>query len=360
MVWSVNEPMSESVLQLDGVSKRYGSDRALVDFDLELNDDEILTLIGPSGCGKTTALRIIAGLERPDEGTVSLRDETVTDEDRFVPAEQRNVGFVFQDLALFPHMTVSENVAYGLDGSYENVKSKVNDILGFVGLGAFRHRYPDDLSGGQKQRVALARSLVVQPDVILMDEPFSNLDKSLRDRLRQEVRQILKEAEIPTLFVTHDQEEAIFLGDRTAVMSEGTVEQVDTPENVVTHPATRFVAEFLGPTEFLPARKTDDGIETEVQTLPTSMVDTPDSDEFDLMVRADDFRLETANNGDSDGVIEDAEYLGDFFRCKIRLDSGHHVYSLLNHGNPPEIDSRVNVNLDPGHKLVGFNSDRSH
>lgn len=346
--------MTNTVLEMTGVSKQFGSDRALWNFNLSLNDNEIMTLIGPSGCGKTTALRIIAGLEEPDEGTVVLQDQTVTGGGTFVPPEQRNVGFVFQDLALFPHMTVAENVAFGLSNDTENVENRVNDILGFVGLGAFRHRYPENLSGGQKQRVALARSLVTKPSVLLMDEPFSNLDKSLRDRLRHEVRDILKESEIPTLFVTHDQEEAIFLGDRTAVMSEGTVEQVNKPEEVVVHPESRFVAEFLGPTEFLPAEKTSEGVETEVQTLPPSMVDTPEDEHFDLMVRADDIRVDVADNGEADGVVEDAEFLGGLFRYKIRLKSGRCVYSLLNHSEQLGPETPVNVRLDPGHKLVGF------
>lgn len=347
--------MTDTVLEMQGVSKRYGSEQALRNFNLSLNDNEIMTLIGPSGCGKTTALRIIAGLEDADEGTVELQDTTVNGGGTLVPPEQRDVGFVFQDLALFPHMTVAENVAFGLSDRTENVSGRVNDILGFVGLGAFRHRYPDELSGGQKQRVALARSLVTKPSVLLMDEPFSNLDKSLRDRLRHEVRDILKESGIPTLFVTHDQEEAIFLGDRTAVMSgDGSVDQVNRPEEVVVHPETRFVAEFLGPTEFLPARRTDEGIETEVQTLPASMVDVPEPEDFDLMVRADDINVEVTENGDADGKVEDAEFLGGLFRYKIRLDSGRCVYSLLNHSEQLTKNTPVKVNLDPGHKLVGF------
>jgi iron(III) transport system ATP-binding protein len=348
--------MSDTVLNVTGISRAFGSEQAVEDLHLTLRDDEILTLIGPSGCGKTTAMRIIAGLETPDEGTVELNGETVTGNDVFVPPEQRNVGFVFQDLALFPHMTVRENVAFGLDADADDPDERGNDILELVGLSSYRDRYPNDLSGGQQQRVALARSLVVRPSVLLMDEPFNNLDNELRERLRRDVREILKERQIPTLFVTHHQEEAISLGDRTAVMSEGSIEQVGRPEDVVIQPGSRFVAEFLGPTEFLPARKTADGIETEVQTLPADMVDTPGTEDFDLMIRADDIQIEPTQNGNADGVVEDAQFLGGLFRYKIRLSSGRHVYSLLNHSEQLRPDTPVKVELDPGHQLVGFES----
>jgi len=347
-------PMTDHVLDVSGVTKQYGSEQALRGFDLRLRDRDILTLIGPSGCGKTTALRIIAGLETPDEGSVVLRDRTVTADDVFDPPERRDIGFVFQDLALFPHLTVSENVTFGLSGDAENPNARRDEMLSFVGLSDVRDRYPNELSGGQRQRVALARTLITRPSVLLMDEPFSNMDKGLRSRLRHEVRDILKELEIPTLFVTHHQEEAIFLGDRTAVMSDGRVEQVDTPEELVVNPTSRFVAEFLGPTEFLSARKTSDGIETEIQTLSREMVDAPDEDRFDLMVRADDVHVEPADSGEADGIVEDGEFLGGLFRYKIRLDSGQHVYSLLNHAEQLRPNTPVHVHLDPGHRLVGF------
>lgn len=349
--------MSDSVLKLREVSKRFGSDRALRDLNLTLREEEILTLIGPSGCGKTTALRVIAGLERPDAGRLELRGETVNDDGIFVPPERRSVGFVFQDLALFPHMTVEENVAFGLTDSQSNRQERLDETLELVGLEEYRSDYPKHLSGGQKQRVALARSLVVRPSVLLMDEPFSNLDKELRNQLRRDVRRILQESGIPTIFVTHHQEEAIFLGDRTAVMCEGAIEQVGAPEDVVVSPDCRFVAEFLGPTEFLPAQRTDEGYETEVQTLAPEMVDSPEKDTFDLMVRADDITISPAENGSADGVVEDAEFLGGLFRYKVRLESGRRIFSLLNHSERIAPDTPVEVHVEPGHKLVGFESD---
>ncbi len=346
--------MPNHVLDVKNVSKQYGSDQALDGLDLQLRDPEILTLLGPSGCGKTTALRVIAGLETADTGEVRLQGQTVSGEGVFVPPEQRQVGFVFQDLALFPHMTVSDNVAFGLSEDVEDREERLEETLHLVGLHDLRDRYPSELSGGQKQRVALARSLVVRPSVLLMDEPFSNLDKGLRQRLRQDVRTILRECDIPTLFVTHHQKEAISLGDRTAVMVDGAIEQVGTPQELVLEPDSRFVAEFLGPTVFLPARKTDSGIETEVQTLPAQKVDTPEANTFDLMLRADDVQVDVAENGDADGVVEDVEFLGGHYRYRIRLSSGSHVYSLLNHSEQLRPDTPVNVRLAPGHQLMGF------
>lgn len=348
--------MSEPVLEINNLSKRYGSDEALDEFSLNLQEDEILTLIGPSGCGKTTALRVVAGLEKPDSGTVSLRGRQITGPGSFREPEERDIGFIFQDLALFSHMTVEGNVAFGLEGSSDDSGNRVDEVLSMVGLEEYRDRYPGELSGGQRQRVALARSLVVRPSVILMDEPLSNIDKELRDQLRRDVKEILTEAGIPTIFVTHDQGEAIFLGDRTAVMNGGTIEQVGDPQDVVVRPESRFVAEFLGPTEFLPAKRTEEGIETEVDLLPDDMVNCPteNGDSFDLMVRADDVRIEEASNGHSDGVIENSEFLGGLFRHKIRLKSGHCIFSLVNHSKQFAVDTPVDVELDPGHQLVGF------
>ncbi len=347
----------ETILEMQDVSKRFGSEQALRNLDLTLRDGEVLTLIGPSGCGKTTALRVIAGLERPDQGQVKLRGKTVNDNGTFVPPEERNVGFVFQDLALFPHLTVEENIDYGLENGHENRQQQIDETLELVGLESKRSAYPKHLSGGQKQRVALARSLVVRPSVLLMDEPFSNLDKELRNRLRRDVRRILRESETPTIFVTHHQEEAIFLGDRTAVMCDGAIEQVGEPENVVVSPDCRFVAEFLGPTEFLPAERTEQGYETEIQTLSPEMVDSPEKDSFDLMVRADDISIRPVQNGNADGVVEDAEFLGGLFRYKVRLESGRRIFSLLNHSERIAPNTPVEVRVEPGHELVGFESD---
>jgi thiamine transport system ATP-binding protein len=233
-------------LHVDGVSKRYGETTALADVDLDIADGEFFTLVGPSGCGKTTTLRAVAGFEAPTTGGIRFGDREMTD----VPPEDRDVGIVFQSYALFPHMSVGENVAYGLrfrdpPGGH-SVDERVADLLDLVDLGGMQARDPDELSGGQQQRVALARALAPNPQLLLLDEPMSALDARLRERLRRQVKRIQSDLGITTLYVTHDQEEALAVSDRVAVMHDGRVEQVGTPQDVYRRPETRFVAEFVG------------------------------------------------------------------------------------------------------------------
>ncbi|THE63374.1 ABC transporter ATP-binding protein [Salinadaptatus halalkaliphilus] len=237
-------------LRLEGVSKRYGTDDdetvALAGVDLTVRDGEFFTLVGPSGCGKTTTLRTIAGFETPTEGTVAFDGEAMT----AVPPEDRDIGIVFQSYALFPHMSVAENVGYGLefrdppDG--RSVDDRVAELLELVDLSGMGERAPDQLSGGQQQRVALARALAPAPDLLLLDEPLSALDAQLRESLRLQLKRIQSTLDITTVYVTHDQEEALAISDRLAVMSAGTVEQVGPPQEIYHEPATRFVAEFVG------------------------------------------------------------------------------------------------------------------
>ncbi len=233
-----------------GLHKSYGDVTALDGFNLDVWEGSLLTLLGPSGCGKTTALRVIAGFE-PAVGTVDIRGRRVLGPDVFVPPERRRVGMVFQDYALFPHMTVGRNVAYGLDRGAD--RSRVDEVLELVGLNGLGDRMPNELSGGQQQRVALARALAPAPDVILLDEPFSNLDANLRDRVRRELKVILTEARTTAVLVTHDQEEALATSDLVAVMYQGSVVQFDTPSRLYTHPADPWVAAFLGDADVLTA-----------------------------------------------------------------------------------------------------------
>jgi thiamine transport system ATP-binding protein len=231
-------------VRLENVEKRWDEFRLKID-SLEVRDGELLVLLGPSGCGKTTTLRIIAGFERPDSGTVLFEEKDVTD----LPPYERGIGIVFQDYALFPHMTVFENVAFGLEMrglSKSEVERKARWAIDLVGLSGLENRYPEQLSGGQQQRVALARALVVEPEVLLLDEPLSNLDAKIRERLRGEIRRIQRELGTTTIYVTHDQEEAMAISDRIAVMNVGTVEQVGKPLELYYHPKTEFVASFLG------------------------------------------------------------------------------------------------------------------
>ncbi len=232
-----------TVVELRDVRRTY--DGFSLRLNLRVRDGELLVILGPSGCGKTTTLRIIAGLERPDSGTITFDDRDVTNLEPY----ERDIGIVFQDYALFPHMTVFKNVAFGLEMRRlpkVEIERMVRQALELVGLRGFENRYPEKLSGGQQQRVALARALVTEPEVLLLDEPLSNLDAKIRERLRWEIRKIQRELGTTTVYVTHDQEEAMAISDRIAVMNVGTIEQVGRPMEVYYNPRNDFVANFLG------------------------------------------------------------------------------------------------------------------
>ncbi|WP_457754221.1 ABC transporter ATP-binding protein [Thermococcus sp.] len=231
-------------VELRGILKTLGDFRLEIE-SLKAKEGEFLTLLGPSGCGKTTTLRIIAGFEKPDKGEVLFNGRVMNE----IPPYERNIGIVFQDYALFPHMTVFKNIAFGLELRKlprEEIEEKVRQALKLVGLEGLENRYPEQLSGGQQQRVALARALVIEPEVLLLDEPLSNLDAKIRERLRGEIKRIQKELSITTIYVTHDQEEAMAISDRIAVMNDGRIEQVGMPLELYYHPKTEFVAKFLG------------------------------------------------------------------------------------------------------------------
>jgi iron(III) transport system ATP-binding protein len=240
-------------VRLRGISKFYGRLKAVDNVSLEIEEGEFFTLLGPSGCGKTTTLRLIAGFIEPDQGELYFDDQCITD----LPAHKRNTGMVFQDYALFPNLTVYENVAYGLKArkvDRKEIDKKVHSVLDKVELQGFEKRSPSVLSGGQQQRVALARALVIEPDVLLMDEPLSNLDANLRINMREVIKHLQKEVGITTILVTHDQEEAISISDRIAILKDGCIEQIGTSLDVYQHPLNRFVAEFMGSPNLLDAQ----------------------------------------------------------------------------------------------------------
>jgi ABC-type Fe3+/spermidine/putrescine transport system ATPase subunit len=242
-----------AILELDGVVKRYGSALGVGPVSLDVAEGEFLTLLGPSGCGKTTTLHIIAGLLQPDEGTVRMGSRDIT---RLAPP-YRDMGVVFQSYALFPHKTVFDNVAFGLrmrKVAAGEIARRARAMLELVGLPGVEQRYPDQLSGGQRQRVALARALVIEPRVLLLDEPLSNLDALLRKRMRLELRDIQRRLGITTIFVTHDQEEAFEMSDRVALLNAGAIEQLGAPEDLYNDPASRFAAEFIGEASLLEAK----------------------------------------------------------------------------------------------------------
>ncbi len=251
----MNNPTTSSstpALQLSGVSKSFGSTRALVDVDLEVADGELLALVGPSGCGKSTLLRVVAGLNAADRGTVHIGGVLVEDGTRRADPEHRDVGLVFQEHALFPHLTVSDNLTFGLRNLPRTERQLRRDHwLRMIGLEGNGNRYPHELSGGERQRVALARALAPHPRLMLLDEPFASLDPNLRMQIRADVVELLHQTGTAAVFVTHDQAEALSVGDRIAVIRAGQIEQVGTPDVVFHRPGNRFVAGFMGPAAFL-------------------------------------------------------------------------------------------------------------
>jgi len=347
------------VLSLSDVTKEFGPETAVDGVSLDVEPGELLTFLGPSGCGKTTTLRTIAGLEEPTEGRITLGGETVSGDGAFVPPERRDVGIVFQNFALFPHLTVRENIAFGLsDDDEEATAARVDELLDLVDLPEHGEKTPDQLSGGQKQRVALARSLAPEPDVLLLDEPFSNLDVRLRVEMREEVRQILKEAGVTAVSVTHDQEEALSISDRVAVMNDGQIEQVGRPESVFERPESKFVASFLGRASFLEGKLRDGKVETGIgrfDAVTLEGYDTVyDGAPVDVLVRPDDLRATPATPELADGVIVSRQYVGPSFIYRVELDSGDTVHCLHNHVEEFGLDESVSLELTADHPLAWY------
>lgn len=320
------------VLSLQGVSKQFEPGvSVLQDIDLQVDRGAIVCLLGPSGCGKTTLLRLIAGFEVPSSGDIYLMKQVVSRPGLIVPPERRRIGMVFQDYALFPHMTVAQNVQFGLfRWSAARRRARLHDLLQLVGLEGLEKRYPHELSGGQQQRVALARALAPNPQLLLLDEPFSNLDVNLRQQLRDEVQSILMRADITTVLVTHDQEEALSLGDRLAVLERGSIMQYAAPDEVVQHPSTHFVAQFLALGHFIEGCVQDNAIATEMGPVPlTPDVDLPPGHrQVEVLVRPECLCLSHADLGTPVRVVR-ASFRGTRRLYTLRLPSGTQVCGLL-------------------------------
>ncbi len=360
------------ILRIENITKHFAQSTAAAveDLSLSLQNGEILALLGPSGCGKTTLLRMIAGFEVPQSGQIFLAEQPIATSEICLPPERRDVGMVFQDYALFPHLTVHQNVAFGLKRRRSDLQSKgrrawqalTSEAIDRVGLTGLENRFPHQLSGGQQQRVALARALAPCPTLVLLDEPLSNLDIQVRLRLRQEIRDILKQAELSAIFVTHDQEEALGIADQVAVMQQGRIEQMGTPEAIYATPKTRFVAEFVTQANFLPAQFQAGAWSTEIGTfhLPAtspsldplaeenpSLARSPHTDARVLMIRQEHLHLRPDPH--SRVVVSDRQFLGRDYRYRLRLPSGQMLYALSPTDTPISIGTCVAVQASTTH-----------
>jgi iron(III) transport system ATP-binding protein len=338
-------PQSAVPVRLDRVTKRFGAFVAVDDLTLEIPPGRLVTLLGPSGCGKTTTLRMIAGLEHPSSGRVWIGDEDVTP----LPASNRSVTMVFQSYALFPHLTVFENVAYGLRIarlSPSDISAQVADVLTLVGLPQVGARFPAHLSGGQQQRVALARALVMKPKVLLFDEPLSNLDAKLRKRVRAEIRELQRRLGITSIYVTHDQAEALALSDVIVVMNQGHVEQIGTPSDLYQRPATRFVADFIGEANLLPGRHEQGQVSIGPYTFTFSQPGAPEG-AIAVMARPETIEVHTDGEG-LPGRIRTAFFMGMVTEYLIDTASGEVlVAEPLNARGPLAVGHEVKLRFRP-------------
>ncbi len=333
-----------SHLVLDALTARYGSALAVDQMQLEVGRGELVALLGPSGCGKTTTLRMVAGFVGPSGGRVLVAGEDIT----LLPAHKRNMGVVFQSYALFPHLTVLDNVAFGLRmrglGKAERLE-RAQAALEMVALATLAERYPSQLSGGQQQRVALARALVIEPSVLLLDEPLSNLDAHLRADMRSEIRQLQQRLSITTLFVTHDQEEALAMSDRVCVMNHGKLVEVGTPLALCDHPRHAFTAAFLGARTLINGRTGTEGF-----TAPGLVCTGAPANASAIVLRGARLRLSDRQAGPLwlSGVLANSAYLGDVFEVDIETASG--LVRVLSPSDtpPPPLGSTCQINVLPG------------
>jgi len=337
------------------IIKKYGETTVIPDLSFEIKEGELFTLLGPSGCGKTTLLRMVAGFNSIEGGEISFNDQVIND----IPAHKRNIGMVFQNYAIFPHMTVEQNVAYGLKlrklAKQEYLK-RLDDILDIVKISQYRDRLPENLSGGQQQRVALARAIVIHPAVLLMDEPLSNLDAKLRVEMRSAIREIQKQVGITTVYVTHDQEEALAISDRIAVMKDGVIQQIGNPREIYLRPSNLFVATFIGSSnvfdgyiEIIEGQKHivfDNGYKTEMINLHDQV---ENKQAIKISVRPEEFVIVDGGKGMC-GTVKFTTFLGKYMQYEIELSNGK-VVELTQDINENttfyEIGQTINIEVKP-------------
>jgi len=315
-----------TILELQSIEKRYPKAEyfAVKDVSFSVTSGEILALVGESGSGKTTLLRLIAGLEHPDNGIIFLEGNKIVEGRKSVRSNQRKVGMVFQDYALFPHLTILENIKFGLSKNTENPEQIAKDTLQLVGLTENIHKYPHQLSGGQQQRVALARAIAPQPSILLMDEPFSNLDAMLKDQVREEIRQIIKKTGVTAIFVTHDTRDALSTADRIAILHKGRLQQIDSPRNLYQHPVNPYVANFFGKRNELLATATMDGFYTSFGFIPDPRAGQY-SEKVRLHFRPEHACIQKSLTQSLSGTLFKISYFGDHQIVKLADEEGKRV-----------------------------------
>ena len=351
-------------LHLENITKRYGKLKAVDNLSLEVRDGELLTLLGPSGCGKTTVLRCVSGFVRPDDGQIYLGDRKITE----IPTEKRGIGLVFQNYALWPHMTVFDNLAFGLEIkklTKDVIRQKVEGALALIQLGGLGDRFPRQLSGGQQQRVALARALVLEPDILLLDEPLSNLDALLREQMRFEIAQIHKHAGITTIYVTHDQTEAMVISDRIAVMEKGRIMQLGNPLEIYSNPANKFVAGFMGTTNFIHGKVAGVDRDYTVVTADDGLTflgrghELEKGQEVDVAIRPESIKFlssEEAKAAQQEPNVHETEvsrasYVGELIDYQLKMKN-HLIRARGEVRTPHKVGERVAIRLDPDQLTV--------
>ena len=331
---------------IKGVTKSFGNVTVLQEFNQKFEDGEFITLLGPSGCGKTTMLRLIAGFEKPTDGEIYIGDKLVSGKDNFVSPEKREIGMVFQSYAVWPHMNVYDNVAYPLKiqkKSKNEIEERVNEALKIVHLEQYRDRFPSELSGGQQQRVALGRALVARPEILLLDEPLSNLDAKLREEMRYEIKEIAKKLKITVIYVTHDQIEAMTMSDRIVLINKGEIQQIGTPQEIYSKPSNIFVANFVGKVDFIKGKIQEGDIilnDSNNQKLPNK-----DFHNGNVVVAIRPENIAIAEDGELQGKVFSKFYLGDCNDLRVEIGNGNILRVLARASTYDTLEIGENVRL---------------
>lgn len=350
--------MNSRSVAIESVTKMYGDFRAVDRISIHIEPGEFFTLLGPSGCGKTTLLRMIAGFNSIDEGQIKFDDLVIN----HVPAQKRNIGMVFQNYAIFPHMSVQDNVAYGLKPRKirgEELKKRVQDAMELMQISQYADRQPAQLSGGQQQRVALARAIVITPDILLMDEPLSNLDAKLRVEMRTSIKKLQRNLGITTIYVTHDQEEALAISDRIAVMKNGVVKQLGKPESIYRKPANQFVADFIGTSGFLKGESKGGVITVDGKPVLLKTLKNGYEGEVIVAIRPENILLGSEDATHLCGTVSVSTFLGDFVAYEIEMDNGQTIEAneyMAQKLDIHEVGQRVSIRMEEGRTSI-FSAD---